>query len=61
MIEAGVRVMRLVTYVYNDLERIGAVHGIEIIEAAYKAADTGITQYLKTTFDPLPLDQLAEI
>ena len=53
--------MRLVTYVYNDLERIGAVHGIEIIEAAYKAADTGITQYLKTTFDPLPLDQLAEI
>ena len=37
-----------------------ARHVIEIIEAGYKAARTGETQNLKTTFTPLSLDKLAE-
>ncbi len=37
-----------------------ARHVIEIIEAGYRAAETGATQTLKTTFTPLPLDALAE-
>jgi hypothetical protein len=31
---------------------------IDIIEAGYRAAETGQTQDLQTTFDPLPLDAL---
>ena len=57
--------MQLVEWVRNDIPSIAtaerARHGIEIIEAAYKAAATGITQDLKTTFEPMPLDMLAEI
>ena len=37
-----------------------ARHVIEIIEAGYRAARTGITQELKTTFAPLTLDNLAD-
>jgi len=36
-----------------------ARHVIEIIEAGYRAAETGCTQELRTTFEPLPLDALA--
>jgi len=35
-----------------------ARHVIEIIEAGYRAAETGQTQALETTFDPLPLGAL---
>jgi predicted dehydrogenase len=35
-----------------------ARHVIDIIEAGYRAAETGETQTLRTTFDPLPLDAL---
>ena len=38
-----------------------ARHVIEIIEAGYRAAQTGITQRLRTTFETLPLDGLAEL
>jgi len=37
-----------------------ARHVIEFIEAGYRAARTGVTQDLKTTFDPLPIEKLAE-
>ena len=36
-----------------------ARHVIDIIESGYRAAATGQTQELKTTFTPLPLDALA--
>jgi predicted dehydrogenase len=36
-----------------------ARHVIEIIEAGYRAAETGETQTLRTTFQPLPLAALA--
>jgi predicted dehydrogenase len=36
-----------------------ARHVIEIIEAGYRAARTGATQDLRTTFVPLPLEKLA--
>jgi len=35
-----------------------ARHVIEIIEAGYRAAETGETQVLKTTFTPLPVEVL---
>jgi predicted dehydrogenase len=35
-----------------------ARHVIDIIEAGYRAAETGVTQSLRTTFDPLPLATL---
>jgi predicted dehydrogenase len=35
-----------------------ARHVIDIIEAGYRAAETGETQSLRTTFDPLPLEAL---
>ena len=38
-----------------------ARHVIEIIEAGFRAAETGQTQELTTTCDTLPLDMLAEI
>lgn len=38
-----------------------ARHCIEIIEAGFRAAETGITQTLRTTCDTLPLEALAEI
>jgi predicted dehydrogenase len=37
-----------------------ARHVIEIIEAGYRAAETGVAQQLKTAFEPLPLEKLAE-
>jgi len=36
-----------------------ARHVIEIIEAGYRAAETGQTQTLRTTFEPMPLESLA--
>jgi predicted dehydrogenase len=36
-----------------------ARHVIEIIEAGYRAARTGVTQELRTTFTPLSIDKLA--
>jgi predicted dehydrogenase len=35
-----------------------ARHVIDIIESGYRAAETGQTQELRTTFDPLPLEAL---
>ena len=35
-----------------------ARHVIDIIEASYRAAETGQTQELRTSFDPLPVDAL---
>jgi predicted dehydrogenase len=35
-----------------------ARHVIDIIESGYKAAETGQTQELRTTFEPLPIDAL---
>jgi predicted dehydrogenase len=37
-----------------------ARHVIDIIESGYRAAETGRTQELRTTFEPLPLSALAE-
>jgi predicted dehydrogenase len=36
-----------------------ARHVIDIIESGYRAAETGKTQDLRTTFDPMPLEALA--
>ena len=38
-----------------------ARHVIEIVEAGYRAAETGCTQELRTSFQPLPLETLAEL
>jgi predicted dehydrogenase len=38
-----------------------ARHVIDIIEAGYRAAETGQTQDLRTVFDPLPLDALESL
>jgi len=35
-----------------------ARHVIDIIESGYRAAETGQTQELRTSFDPLPLEEL---
>jgi len=35
-----------------------ARHVIEIIEAAYKSAETGKAVELTTTFEPIPLEEL---
>ena len=35
-----------------------ARHVIDIIEAGYRAAETGQTQELRTTFEPLPIEAL---
>jgi predicted dehydrogenase len=57
--------MQLVDWIRDDKASIAtaehARHVIEIIEAGYRAAETGQTQDLTTTFDVLPLDQLAEL
>jgi len=37
-----------------------ARHVIDIIESGYRAAETGVTQDLRTTFEPLPLEALAD-
>ncbi|MDR3121890.1 MAG: Gfo/Idh/MocA family oxidoreductase [Clostridiales bacterium] len=38
-----------------------ARHVVEIIEAGYRAARTGVVQRLKTTFEPLPISKLAAL
>ncbi|OPZ16412.1 MAG: hypothetical protein BWZ10_01451 [candidate division BRC1 bacterium ADurb.BinA364] len=38
-----------------------ARHVIDIIESGYRAAETGQTQQLTTSFDPLPLEALAQL
>ena len=54
--------MQLVDWVRDGTPSIAnaehARHVIEIIEAGYRAAETGATQDLRTIFEPLPLDQL---
>jgi predicted dehydrogenase len=53
-------IMQLVDYVRDDVAPYGtaehACHVIEIIEAAYRAAETGQTQTLKTTFAPVDVN-----
>lgn len=55
--------MQLVDFVREGTTSIAspehARHVIEIIEAGYRAAETGQTQNLHTSFEPLPLDALA--
>ncbi len=38
-----------------------ARHVVDIIEAGYRAAETGQTQDLTTTFEPLSLDELSDV
>ena len=56
--------MQLVDWVRDGRPSIAgaehARHVVEIIEAGYRAAETGERQDLQTTFQPLPLDALAE-
>jgi len=56
--------MQLGDWVKNGRQSIAtaehARHVIEIIEAGYRAAETGLTQTLRTSFDPLPLEALAD-
>ena len=58
-------ILQLVDYVRDNNPSVAtpeyARHVIEIIEAGFKAAETGQTQTLKTTCEPLPLEALAEI
>lgn len=53
---------QLADWVLNGIPAVGtaehARHVIEIIEAAYKSAETGHVVELTTTFDPIPLEQL---
>jgi len=55
-------IMQLVDWIREGKPSIAnaehARHVIEIIEAGYRAAETGQTQALHTTFEPLPLDAL---
>jgi hypothetical protein len=50
---------------FGEKVKIGSLvrarHAIDIIEAGYRAARTGVTQQLKTTFETLPLDELAAL
>ncbi len=55
--------MQLVDWIRDDTpSRVSvdqARHVIEIIESGYRAAKSGQTQNLETTFEPLPLEALA--
>ncbi len=55
-------IMQLVDWIREDRPSIASAeharHVIEIIDAGYRAAKTGVTQDLRTTFEPLPLDAL---
>jgi predicted dehydrogenase len=57
--------MQLVDWIREDKPTIASAeharHVIEIIDAGYRAAATGQTQVLKSTFDPLPLAALADV
>ena len=54
--------MQLVDWIRDGTPSIASAeharHVIEIIEAGYKAAETGCTESLRTSFDPLPLESL---
>jgi predicted dehydrogenase len=54
--------MQLVDWVRDGTPTIASAeharHVIDIIEAGYRAADTGRTQELRTTFEPLPIEAL---
>lgn len=58
-------VLQLADLVKNDIPSVAtpefARHCIEIIEAGFTAAKTGVTQELKTTCEVLPLEQLAQL
>jgi predicted dehydrogenase len=55
-------VMELVDLVQDGIKPMGtpehARHVIDIIEAGYRAAETGQTENLRTSFEPLPLEAL---
>ena len=57
--------MQLVDWIREDKPSIAtaehARHVVEIIEAGYAAAETGQTQALTTTFEPLPLEACAAL
>ena len=54
--------MQLVDWIRDDKPSIASAeharHVIDIIESGYRAAETGQTQELRTTFEPLPLEAL---
>lgn len=54
--------MELVDLVQEGIPPMGtpehARHVIDIIESGYRSAQTGLTQQLQTSFDPLPLEAL---
>jgi predicted dehydrogenase len=54
--------MQLVDWIREDVPSIASAeharHVIEIIEAGYRSAETGTTQALRTSFEPLLLDAL---
>jgi predicted dehydrogenase len=56
--------MQLVDWVREGRPSIAdaehARHVIDIIESGYRAAETGQTQELRTSFEPLPMDALGE-
>ncbi len=56
--------MQLVDWIREGTPSIASAeharHVIDIIESGYRAAETGTTQDLRTTFEPLPLERLAE-
>jgi predicted dehydrogenase len=56
--------MQLVDWVREDKPSIASVeharHVIDIIESGYRAAETGQTQELRTRFEPLTLEALAD-
>jgi len=58
-------IMQLADWVLDGKPSIANVeharHVIDIIESAYRAAETGQTQPLRTTFEPLPLEALAAV
>jgi predicted dehydrogenase len=55
-------IMQLVDWVLEGVPSVAnaehARHVIDIIESGYRAAETGRTQELVTTFEPLPLSEL---
>ncbi len=56
--------MQLVDWIREGTPSIASMeharHVIDIIESGYRAAETGQTQELRTTFTALPLEELAE-
>jgi predicted dehydrogenase len=55
-------IMQLVDWVRDGTPSIASAeharHVIDVIQAGYRAAETGQTQELRTTFEPLPLEAL---